>query len=71
MLGNDPELAKRVADVLDEIIPTIPVDDGTSALIARVGSSILKAASKHQASYRTLLEAASAELMRSGTRQPG
>jgi hypothetical protein len=68
MPSNDRELAKLVTDVLDEIIPTIPVDDGTSALIALVSGCILKAASEEQASYKTLLVAASAELIRSGTR---
>jgi hypothetical protein len=51
-----------MTDVLDEIIPAIPVDDRTSALVARIGECILKAAAEEQASYETLLAAASAEM---------
>jgi hypothetical protein len=32
MRSNRPELVKQMTDVLDEIIPAIPVDDRTSAL---------------------------------------
>jgi hypothetical protein len=35
-----------MTDVLDEIIPAVPVDDRTSALVARVGECILKAAAE-------------------------
>jgi hypothetical protein len=62
MRSNRPELIKQMTDVLDEIIPAIPVDATTSALIARVGECILKAAAEEQASYPTLLAAASAEM---------
>jgi hypothetical protein len=62
MRSNSPESIRRITDVLDEIIPTIPVDDGTSALIDRVRQCILKAAAEEQASYETLLAAASAEI---------
>jgi hypothetical protein len=41
MRSNRPELIKQMTDVLDEIIPAIPVDDRTSALVARVGECIL------------------------------
>jgi hypothetical protein len=58
MRSNRPELVKQMTDVLDEIIPVIPVDDRTSALVAR----ILRAAAEEQASYETLLAAASAEM---------
>jgi hypothetical protein len=51
-----------MTDVLDEIIPAIPVDDRTSALVARIGECILNAAAEEQASYETLLAAASAEM---------
>jgi uncharacterized protein YqiB (DUF1249 family) len=61
MRSNRPELVKQMTDVLDEIIPAIPVDDRTSALVARIGECILKAAAEEQASYETLL-AASAEM---------
>jgi hypothetical protein len=62
MRSNRPDLVKQVTDVLDEIIPGIPVDDRTSALVARIGKCILKAAAEEQASYETLLAAASAEM---------
>jgi hypothetical protein len=62
MRSNRPELIKQMTDVLDEMIPAIPVDDRTSALIARIGECILKAAAEEQASYETLLAAASAEM---------
>jgi hypothetical protein len=62
MRRNKPELVKQMTDVLDEIIPAIPVDDRTSALVARIGECILKDAPKEQASYETLLAAASAEM---------
>jgi hypothetical protein len=62
MRSNRPELVKQMTDVLDEIIPAIPVDDRTSALIARIGECIFKAAAEEQASYETLLAAASAEM---------
>jgi hypothetical protein len=62
MRSNRPELIKQMTDVLDEIIPAIPVDDRTSALVARIGECILKAAAEEQASYETLLAAASAEM---------
>jgi hypothetical protein len=60
--SNRPELIKQMTDVLDEIIPAIPVDDGISALVTRIGECILKAAAEKQASYETLLAAASAEM---------
>jgi hypothetical protein len=62
MRSNRPELVKQMTDVLDEIIPAIPVDDRTSALVARIGECILKAAAKERASYETLLVAASVEM---------
>jgi hypothetical protein len=62
MRSNRPELIKQMTDVLDEIIPAIPVDDRTSALVARIGECILKAAAEEKASYGTLLAAASAEM---------
>jgi hypothetical protein len=37
MLSNRPELVKQMTDVLDEIIPVIPVDDRTSVVVARIG----------------------------------
>jgi hypothetical protein len=46
MRSNRPELIKQMTDVLDEIIPAIPVDDRTSTLVARVGECILKAAAE-------------------------
>jgi len=33
-----------MTDVLDEIIPRIPVDDGMSALVTRIGKRIFRAA---------------------------
>ena len=62
MRSTKPELIKQMTDVLDEIIPAIPVDDRTSALVARIGECILKAAAEEQASYESLLAAASAEM---------
>jgi hypothetical protein len=62
MRSNSPKFSRRITDVLDEIIPTMPVDDGMSALIARVRQCILKAAAEEQASYESLLAAASAEI---------
>ena len=62
MRSNRPELIKQMTDVLDEMIPAIPVDDRTSALVARIGECILKAAAEEQASYETLLVAASTEM---------
>jgi hypothetical protein len=62
MRSNRAELIKQMRDVLDEMIPVIPVDDRTSALVARIGECILKAAAEEQASYETLLAAASAEM---------
>jgi hypothetical protein len=62
MRSSRPELIKQMTDVLDEMIPAIPVDDRTSALIARIGECILKAAVEERASYETLLAAASAEM---------
>jgi hypothetical protein len=56
-----PEAVKQATDVLDEIIPTIPIDGRTTAMIARVGERLLKAA-EEQSSYETLLAAASAEI---------
>jgi hypothetical protein len=62
MRSNRPELIKQMTDVLDEMIAAIPVDDRTSALIARIGECILKAAVEEGASYETLLAVASAEM---------
>ena len=62
MRSSRPELIKQMTDVLDEMIPAIPVDDWTSALVARLGECILKAAAEEQASYEILLAAASAEM---------
>ena len=62
MHSNDPAVIRLATDVLDEIIPAIPLDDGTPALIAWIGECILKAAAGGQASYHNLLAVASAEL---------
>ena len=62
MRSNSPELIKQMTDVLDEIIPAIPIDDGTSALIARIATCILKTSGEGQTSYELLLAAASAEI---------
>src|ERR1700754_102215 len=62
MRSYSPELVKRMTDVLDEIIPIIPIDGRTAAMIGRVGECILKAASEEQSSYQTLLAAASTEI---------
>jgi hypothetical protein len=62
MRSDSPEFIKRSTDVLDEIIPTMPVDDGILALIARVRRCIIEAAAEEGASYETLLAAASAEI---------
>lgn len=51
-----------MTDVLDEIIPAMPVDDGTPARIAQIGERILEAAAEGRASYETLLAVASAEM---------
>ena len=62
MHSNSPELIKQMTNVLDEIIPAIPIDNRTSALIARILTCILKAAGDGQTSYELLLAAASAEI---------
>jgi hypothetical protein len=62
MSRNLPKFSSRVTNVLDEIIPAMPVDDGMSALIERIRKCVLKAAAEEQASYETLLAAASAEI---------
>jgi hypothetical protein len=62
MRSYSPEILKCVTDTLDEIIPTIPIDDRTSALIARIGKCIARAAAAEQASYENLLAAASTEM---------
>jgi hypothetical protein len=59
---HSPELIKRVADVLDEVIPSIPINDTTPAWIARVARCIAKAAGEGQTSYQSLLAVASAEI---------
>ena len=63
MSNRSPELVKWVTDVLDEIIPTIPVDDKTSDLITHVSRCVLKAA-EDQTNYMTLFAVASAESTR-------
>jgi hypothetical protein len=62
MPGKNPELIRRSTDVLDELIPAMPVDDGILVLIARVRRCIVRAAAEEGASYETLLAAASAEI---------
>jgi hypothetical protein len=49
MRSNRPELVKQMTDVVNEIIPAIPVDDRTSGLVARIGECILKGAAEEQA----------------------
>jgi len=39
-----------MTDVLDEIIPTLVMSEGTSALVARIGKSNLKAAAEGERS---------------------
>jgi hypothetical protein len=63
MHSYSPEILKCVTDTLDEIIPSIPIDDRTSALIARVGKCIAREATAERASYEKLLAAASAEMV--------
>jgi hypothetical protein len=62
MLGKSPEFIRRSTDVLDELIPAMPVDDGMVVLIARVRRCIIEAAAEEGATYETLLAAASAEI---------
>ena len=62
MHSNDPGVIRLATDVLDEIIPAIPVGDGTPALIARIRECLLKAAAEEQASYQNLVAVASAEM---------
>jgi hypothetical protein len=62
MRSYSAEIRKRATDALDEIIPTISIDERTPALIARVGKRIARAATAEQASYENLLAAASAEM---------
>ena len=66
MSSRSPDLVKRMTDVVDEIIPTIPVDDRTSALITHIARCVLEAA-EQQDNYMTLLAVASAE--RSASRE--
>ena len=60
MSSRSPDLVKRMTDVVDEIIPTIPVDGRTSALITHIARCVLEAA-EQQDNYMTLLAVASAE----------
>jgi dTDP-4-dehydrorhamnose reductase len=60
MSSRSPDLVKRMKDVVDEIIPTMPVDDRTSALITHIARCVLEAA-EQQDNYMTLLAVASAE----------
>jgi hypothetical protein len=46
MSSRSPDLVKRMTDVVDEIIPTIPVDDRTSALITHIARCVLEQNSK-------------------------
>ena len=62
MPNYNPELTKRMTDVLDEVIATIPVDDSMSALVARIGNCIFKAAAEGQTNYLALFSVASAEI---------
>ena len=62
MRSTRSRLTKQMTDVLDEIIAAVPVDDGMPALVSRIGKCILEAAAEEQASYMTLLAAASAEM---------
>jgi hypothetical protein len=62
MPGKSPEIIRRSTDVLDELIPAMPVDGGIPVLIARVRRCIIEAAAEEGASYGTLLAAASAEI---------
>jgi hypothetical protein len=62
MCSNSREFNRRIKDVLDEIIPTIPVHGETPALIERVRQRIIKAAAEEQVSYEALLAVASAEV---------
>jgi hypothetical protein len=49
IMPNDcPEFRKLMTDILDEIIPTLPVDAELPALIADIGNRILKAAAEEQ-----------------------
>ena len=64
MRSTRPELTKQMTDVLDEIIAAVPVDDGMPALVKRISKCILDAAAEKQASYMTLLAAASVEIDR-------
>ena len=52
MRSNRPELIKQMTDVLDEMIPAIPVDDRTSALVARIEECILKLLQKSRRATR-------------------
>jgi hypothetical protein len=60
MSSRSPDLVKRMTDVVDEIIPTMPVDDRTWALITHIARCVLEAA-EQQDNYMTLLAVASAE----------
>jgi len=62
MCSNSTEFIRRITDVLDEIIPTMPVDDGMLTLIERVRQRIFKAAAEERTSYEALLAVASAEI---------
>jgi len=57
-----PELVKLMTNVLDEIIPTIAINDETPALITHIATRILNAASEGHTSYERLLATAFAEL---------
>lgn len=57
-----PKLNSLMTGVLDEIIPTIPVGDDVSALMARIATSMVKVAKERPTSYHMLLATASAEM---------
>jgi hypothetical protein len=57
-----PEFIQTMRTVLDEVMTTIPPDQATSAIKARVAELILKTAASGQTSYYGLIAAASGQI---------
>jgi hypothetical protein len=53
-----PELMKRMVDIMDEIIPMMPVNDRMSRLITHVAGCMLEATVEGQISYEQLMAVA-------------
>jgi hypothetical protein len=59
---SSSDFDRQITDVVDEMIPMMPVDDRMSALVVRLRRRILNATTEDEASYVILLAVASAEI---------